>query len=160
MNAAVNTKGIPCYHGNMNRIYLAYGSNMNLGQMKYRCPKAKVLGSAVLEGWRLMFRRKTRPVATIEKEKGCSVPVVLWEITAECEKSLDRYEGFPYFYKKEDVTLDFNGKQVTAMAYIMTPGYELGKPQDDYYNTILEGYRDNGIDPAPLDEAVRWSVNQ
>ena len=160
MNAAVNTKDIPCYHGHMNRIYLAYGSNMNLEQMKYRCPKAKVLGSAVLDGWRLMFRRKTRPVATIEKEKGCTVPVVLWKITAECEKSLDRYEGFPYFYKKEDVTVDFNGKQVTAMAYIMTPGYEPGKPHDDYYNTILEGYRDNGIDPAPLDEAVRWSSAQ
>ena len=144
----------------MNRIYLAYGSNMNLAQMKYRCPKAKVLGSSVLEGWRLMFRRKTRPVATIEREKGCSVPVVLWEITAECEKSLDRYEGFPYFYAKQDVTLDFNGKQVTAMAYIMTPGYELGAPHDDYYDTILEGYRDNGIDPAPLDEAVRWSSDQ
>ena len=144
----------------MGRIYLAYGSNMNFNQMKHRCPKAKVLGSAVLEGWRLMFRRKTRPVATIEREKGCSVPVVLWEITAECEKSLDRYEGFPYFYAKEDVTPTFKGKPVTAMAYIMTPGYEPGKPQDDYYSTILEGYRDNGIDPAPLDEAVRWSAEK
>lgn len=48
-------------------IYLAYGSNMNIEQMAYRCPKAKLLDTAVLENDRLMFKRKRRPVATIEK---------------------------------------------------------------------------------------------
>ena len=141
----------------MSRIYLAYGSNMNIEQMEYRCPKAKLLGKAVIENWRLMFRRKRRPVATIEKETGCSVPVVLWEITDECEESLDSYEGYPFLYTKIDIDLIFNGKPVTAMAYVMTPGHELGEPHDDYYNTILQGYRDNGIDPEPLDEAVSYS---
>ena len=143
----------------MSKIYLAYGSNMNLEQMKYRCPNAVLLGTAVIENWRLMFRRKRRPVATIEKEAGCSVPVVLWEITEECEDSLDVYEGFPILYTKIDVPVEFNGKLISAMAYVMTPGHELGKPQSDYYNTILQGYRDNNIDPAPLDEAVSWSAS-
>ena len=141
----------------MSKIYLAYGSNMNLNQMKYRCPNAVLLGNAVIENWRLMFRRRRRPVATIEPETGCSVPVVLWEITDECEDSLDEYEGYPVLYTKVDIDLTFEGKKVTAMAYVMTPGYELGAPHDDYYRTILGGYRDNGLDPAPLDEAVRWS---
>ncbi|MBP5487228.1 MAG: gamma-glutamylcyclotransferase [Bacteroidales bacterium] len=141
----------------MSRIYLAYGSNMNIEQMEYRCPRAKLLGKAVIEGWRLMFRRKRRPVATIEQEAGCTVPVVLWEITDECEQSLDSYEGYPFLYTKIDIGLDFNGKPVTAMAYVMAPGHELGAPHDDYYNTILQGYRDNGIDLAPLDEAVSYS---
>ena len=144
----------------MGKIYLAYGSNMNIGQMEYRCPAARLMGTAVLEGWRLMFRRRRRPVATIEKEMGCRVPVVLWEITDECEKSLDVYEGFPVLYVKKDVDLVFDGKPVTAMAYVMAPGHEPGVPHDDYYNTILQGYRDNGIDPAPLDEAVQFSENQ
>lgn len=143
----------------MSKIYLAYGSNMNLEQMKYRCPNAVLLGTAVIENWRLMFRRKRRPVATIEKEAGCTVPVVLWEITDECEDSLDIYEGYPILYTKVDVPVEFNGKTITAMAYVMTPGRDLGRPPLDYYNTILQGYRDNGIDPAPLDEAVRWSVS-
>ncbi len=143
--------------GGMGRIYLAYGSNMNIKQMEERCPAARLLGTAVLEDWRLMFRRRRRPVATIEPERGCRVPVVLWEITPECEESLDVYEGFPVLYVKKDVQLLFDGKQVTAMAYVMAPGHELGVPHDDYYRTILEGYRDNGLDPAPLDEAVRYS---
>ena len=141
----------------MSKIYLAYGSNMNIDQMKYRCPKAKLMGKDVLDGWRLMFRRKRRPVATIEREAGCSVPVVLWEITDSCEDSLDMYEGYPTLYTKVDIALMFDGKMVTTMAYVMTPGRELGEPHDDYYQTILEGYRDNGIDPKPLDEAVAWS---
>ena len=144
----------------MSRIYLEYGSNMNLEQMAYRCPDAKLLGTAVLDGYRLMFRRKRRPVATIEKEAGCSVPVVLWEITKDCEESLDEYEGYPVLYTKTDIRLPFNGRMITAMAYVMTPGHELGAPHEDYYQTILKGYRDNNLDPEPLDEAVRWSTDR
>ena len=144
----------------MSRIYLAYGSNMNIEQMAHRCPKAKLLGTAVLEDYRLMFRRKRRPVATIEKESGCSVPVVLWEITDECEESLDEYEGYPFLYTKIDVSLQFKGKQETAMAYVMVPGHEMGAPHEDYYYTILNGYEDNSIDPQPLDEAVAYSSAQ
>ena len=144
----------------MSRIYLAYGSNMNIEQMAYRCPRAKLLGTAVLENYRLMFRRTRRPVATIEKEAGCSVPVVLWEITNECEESLDEYEGYPFLYTKIDVTLEFNGNPITAMAYVMTEGQQLGEPHEDYYYTILKGYEDNGIDPQPLDEAVQYSKDR
>ena len=107
-----------------------------------------------------MFRRTRRPVATIEKEAGCSVPVVLWEITNECEESLDEYEGYPFLYTKIDVNLEFNGKPITAMAYVMTEGQQLGEPHEDYYYTILKGYEDNGIDPQPLDEAVQYSKDR
>ena len=144
----------------MTRIYLAYGSNMNIEQMAYRCPDARLLGTAVLDGYRLMFRRKRRPVATIEKEAGCSVPVVLWEISEDCEVSLDEYEGYPLLYTKTDIRLPFNGRMITAMAYVMTPGQQLGAPHEDYYQTILKGYRDNNLDPEPLDEAVRWSSDR
>jgi hypothetical protein len=68
-------------------IYLAYGSNLNLRQMAYRCPTAKVLGSAKLTGYRLLFRGGNGgAVATIEKQKGESVPVMLWRIMPNDEK--------------------------------------------------------------------------
>ena len=39
------------------KLYLAYGSNINLDQMDYRCPDASVVGPVVLENYELLFRR-------------------------------------------------------------------------------------------------------
>ena len=38
------------------KLYLAYGSNLNLGQMAHRCPDSQVDGRAQLPGYRLLFR--------------------------------------------------------------------------------------------------------
>ena len=38
------------------KLYFAYGSNMNLNQMAFRCPDAEVVESVRLEGYRLAFR--------------------------------------------------------------------------------------------------------
>ena len=85
--------------------YFAYGSNMNLDQMAYRCPAASVVEPVHLEGYRLTFcgRGKGSGVATILPEEGSRVEGVLWKITPECEKSLDFYEGYPHLYGKEPV---------------------------------------------------------
>lgn len=75
------------------KLYAAYGSNMNLEQMSYRCPAAKVVGTGVVRDYRLTFRGSSRGVANIEHCKDRDVPVVLWEITKACEEALDVYEG-------------------------------------------------------------------
>ena len=87
------------------RYYFAYGSNMNLGQMRFRCPDAEVVGNVRLEDYRLAFRGRTpgNGVATVLPEKGSYVDGVLWKITEACEKNLDFYEGFPNFYGKETI---------------------------------------------------------
>lgn len=71
------------------RLYLAYGSNINLEQMKYRCPHSKIVDTAMLQDYELEFRN----VATIVPKKGAQVPVLMWEIDQRDELSLDRYEG-------------------------------------------------------------------
>lgn len=140
------------------KLYIAYGSNLNLRQMERRCPRASVAGKAELEGYRLVFRGSDgSAVATIEKEEGAKVPVLIWHITAEDERKLDRYEGYPYLYRKETVKVVFEGKQTSAMVYVMNEGRSLGKPNPYYYKTILEGYIEAGFDSGILDEAVRYS---
>jgi len=69
--------------------YFAYGSNMNLDQMAYRCPAASVVENVRLDGYRLTFcgRGKGSGVATILPEEGSQVEGVLWKITPECEKN-------------------------------------------------------------------------
>ena len=62
------------------RYYFAYGSNMNLGQMRFRCPDAEVVGNVRLEDYRLAFRGRApgNGVATVLPEKGSCVDGVLW----------------------------------------------------------------------------------
>lgn len=38
------------------RLYIAYGSNINLEQMSNRCPNSKVVGKEMLKGYELEFR--------------------------------------------------------------------------------------------------------
>ena len=144
---------------NENKIYLAYGSNLNIKQMNHRCPTAKPIGTSELKDYQLLFRGNPRGncVATVEPLKGSSVPVLLWGIKARDEAALDRYEGYPWLYRKETVQVELNGKTVDAMVYIMNSG-ELGMPSRYYYDVILEGYRDCGFDKAILDKGVYDSI--
>ena len=139
-------------------LYVAYGSNMNLEQMAYRCPDAKVMGTGVIKGYILMFRgNPVSAVATIQKDRAGAkhinngVPVVVWDISEADEKALDQYEGFPRLYKKDSIDVEMSdGSKLKAMVYIMTEGYGIGIPSGHYFNTILEGYLDNGIDTEYL----------
>ena len=146
-------------NNNGNKLYLAYGSNLNLEQMKSRCPYAVPLGTAELLGYRLLFRGGNGgAVATVEPFEGGSVPVLLWEITPRDEEALDRYEGWPHLYRKETVTATLDSKPVDAMVYIMNDGRSLGQPGKYYLNAILEGYASAGFDAAVLDKAMLVSV--
>lgn len=142
------------------RYYLAYGSNLNRGQMRYRCPDAYPVGTCRLNNYQLVFRRG---VLTIEPEQGSFVPVAVWAISRDDEKSLDRYEGFPRLYYKHEFPLVFTGESmgkateviVDGMAYIMTDGFPIQAPSESYMRTCMEGYLNFGINPDPLLEAYR-----
>ena len=141
------------------RLYIAYGSNLNLEQMKRRCPTAEVVGTAELKNWRLRFRGGSHSaVATIEREQGFTVPVLIWRIQPEDEVALNRYEGFPFLYRKETLCLTVSGKRVRAMVYIMNadrPPY--GIPSAGYLNTIREGYESAGFNVSILYDALKHS---
>ena len=136
-----------------NTLYFAYGSNINLDQMAYRCPDASVVGPVTLENYELLFRRGG--FATIAPKEGEAVTGLLWSITPGCERSLDRYEGYPRFYDTRMVTVrDSEGRSLSVMAYIMDERFrEPILPTDSYYNGILEGYRQNDMPTAPLKRA-------
>lgn len=144
-----------------NKIYLAYGSNLNLEQMEYRCPYARVLGTAVLQDYQLLFRGGiSSAVATVEPLKGSSVPVLLWDITPRDEEALDRYEGWPHLYRKETVQVIVGKKNISAMVYIMNEGRPLGIPSEYYLDTILDGYETAGFDKEILSQAVKNSAEE
>lgn len=137
------------------KLYLAYGSNMNQTQMAFRCPTAEVVGISELKGYELLFRGgRMGAVATVEPKEGGTVPVLLWKIRKADEEALDRYEGYPKLYEKQMLQVELEGKEVSAMGYIMTPGHELGVPSDRYADIIWEGYIQCGLDTKPLEDAI------
>lgn len=82
--------------------YFAYGSNLNIAQMKRRCPNAKMIGRSYLYNHRLVYKgSKTGAYLTVEPCDNSTVSLGVWEITKADERALDRYEGFPEFYTKK-----------------------------------------------------------
>ena len=141
------------------KLYIAYGSNLNLTQMKHRCPTAKVMGKSVLKGYRLNFRGSYGGgVATVEPEEGSTVPVLIWYIYPKDEKALDRYEGAPRLYRKENISVELNGETVEAMIYIMNDGFPIAAPSRRYYDIIAEGYASADFDIDVLKEYVNESI--
>ncbi len=143
------------------KLYVAYGSNLNKEQMRYRCPTAKYYGARVLQGYELQFKgREHSAFATIAPKDGASVPVGLWEIQARDERALDMYEGFPNHYFKKDVPMQVGGKEVSAMVYVMNLRMDVNLPSTSYYATVHQGYRDCGLDTAALAQALQNSTQQ
>ena len=142
----------------MNRkstLYIAYGSNLNLPQMANRCPTAEVVGASQLKDYELLFRGSRRSaVATVEPKEGSTVPVLLWKIQERDEAFLDRYEGYPRLYDKQMMDVELEGKNVSAMVYVMNDERSLGMPSEVYYRIIEEGYHSVGFDTAVLEHAL------
>ncbi|MDE5564534.1 MAG: gamma-glutamylcyclotransferase [Oscillospiraceae bacterium] len=131
----------------MGKLYIAYGSNLNLAQMAARCPYASIYAKGVLNNWELVYRgSKTNSHATIIKKQGSTVSVLVWEIQPYDEYRLDIYEGYPHYYFKKDIMVDIDGKKKKAMVYIMNQKQLPGKPSIQYINTIRQGYIDNNMD--------------
>ena len=140
----------------MKKRYIAYGSNMDEGQMAHRCPTARLLGQTEVEGYRLLFKGSlTGAYATIEPQEGGRVPALVWEIGEADEASLDRYEGFPSFYYKKDLTVRLDGQEVTAMVYIMDERRQKGEPSGAYYGVLERAYEKFGFPMETLETAYR-----
>lgn len=142
--------------------YLAYGSNLNVGQMAHRCPDAKIIGTAEIKDYRLLFKgSKTGSYLTIEKAKGYVVPVAVWEVSDRDIASLDRYEGYPNFYYKRTMVLPCSdGKRHRCFVYIMHEYRQLGIPTRWYVETCAQGYDAFGFDMQYLADAVNYSMDK
>ena len=71
------------------QLYIAYGSNINLEQMAFRCPHSKIVGVSEIKDFELEFRS----VATIVPKENMKVPVLIWELDERDLPTLNKYEG-------------------------------------------------------------------
>lgn len=152
-------------------LYLAYGSNLNMEQMRYRCPDAKVVGYTYLPDRKLVFRgTQLGGYLTLDDAPGArGIPCGVFEITDSNLIFLDWYEGYPRFYQRRILPVDYVWdvkthqtmlKDVKAMIYLMRPGHSLGQPAESYWQTCMQGYADFDFDPRYLEQARKDSAPQ
>jgi hypothetical protein len=131
-------------------LYLAYGSNLNVEQMKWRCPDATPVKGLAIDKYKLVFKY----FADIEKDDDSILYAGLWDITPKCEESLDHYEGVDnqlyfkrYFRYKGDPVL-----------YYKMNNYKIEKPSRSYVQTIAKGYKDFSLPERFLYESVGKAI--
>lgn len=138
--------------------YAAYGSNINLEQMAYRCPNSRVVGVAYVRGYQLVFNTH----ADIIPLKGSTVAVLLWEVDDADWRSLDRYEGYPKYYIKQTITAELEDSSTEeCIAYVMAKdrkGFEM--PYKTYYDGIAIGYMENNIPLDYLDDGLNYTYEK
>lgn len=135
-------------------LYAAYGSNLNKAQMMHRCPGSTPIGTTMMDGWSLLFRRG---VATIVKSND-KCPIALYSVTSEDLSNLDSHEGMrgvgntgnsyhPYMIT---VRAPDTNKNEQARIYVInaTQRDNMSIPTLKYAETVFQGYVDFNI---PLD---------
>ena len=125
----------------MKKIYIAYGANTNRRAMARRCPNAKPMGSGFIVGQRFKFNN-VADIVPHDKSKYKDAPAVAWEITPDCEKALDRYEGFPSLYRKEFVTFREAGGKAEYQGFVYKMNYTgFHTPNPMYVDGIRTGLK-------------------
>ena len=132
----------------------AFGSNLCVRHMAMRCPRAKKFRAFTVGEAALVFRH----VADVTDRADSVVPGGLWKITPQCEASLDVYEGVASgLYLKRYLEVKIDGKYEDVLFYQMRESHGVMPPGDRYLATIVEGYRDFGLDLDILDAYLQES---
>lgn len=133
---------------NYRRLYLAYGANSNMSNMSLRCPRAIPVGTYLLSGYEMVFQG----VANVRARKRSKTHCVLWDITRECEQSLDRYEEYPRVYGKCYIRSRRYGR--TLMFYALRFPLLRKYPAESYISCIAAGYKTFGISERQFEYAL------
>lgn len=114
---------------------IAYGMNTNVDSMRVRAPTAAWLGKVTLPQHKLVFKY----FADVEPSS-TDMEVVLWSIDTTVLQAMDHCEGYPTFYQRKQVEIEYAGQTVTAWIYYMNADVEYCAPPPLYLDMLVEGY--------------------
>ena len=122
-------------------FYFAYGMNTNRSSMTWRCPGAISFGHARLLDHEFRFSHH----ADVVVHPGESVDGVLWLIDEDHLEDLDMLEGYPSYYNRAVLPVEYRGNIVMAECYRMQPDNIDCRPSKGYLDMIFEGYQEYDI---------------
>ncbi len=136
--------------------YFAYGSNLLTQRLVARCPSARAIGPAVLDGHSLRFAKYSwmdgSGKATIAAGDD-QVQGMLFEMAMVDHAALDAIEGVGKGYDRwEGVEVLADNRPTTAVTYIASDPRDALRPFDWYLALILAGAQQHGL--AQVAQAV------
>ncbi len=139
-------------------LYFAYGSNMHRAAMQRRCPGARAVGSARLDGY--AFFIGIDGWGSVKPTAGGSVHGVLWRLTPRDIAALHTYElvhARPYDVRYLPVR---SGAQfVPAMIYLLRR-CATGRPKSGYVEMIAAAARAWKLPEDYVRSVERWRTSR
>jgi gamma-glutamylcyclotransferase (GGCT)/AIG2-like uncharacterized protein YtfP len=124
--------------------YFAYGSNMDFDRIKNRDSSAKIIGSAILEGFELVFNKVASKnpkisYANVYENEASVTEGILYELDSLIH--LDKYEGHPNDYIRKEMEVKCGEKKILAWVYIANEDKVKNDtlPEREYLNHLLSG---------------------
>lgn len=150
--------------GNLSKatLYFGYGSNLWRHQMQQRCPTSEYLGIARLSGYHWIINERgyanvveTKDYTNEKHSYTHEVWGLVYSLQKQDEENLDRNEGVPIAYTKEDLNIDFwqahndqapkvkdKPKQIKMLVYINRNMVSADKPKQEYIYRMNMGIKD------------------
>ena len=157
-----------------NRLYFAYGSNLNLDDLRDWCiqrgydfPISQPVSHGYVPDMELVFNyhSSTRGggALNLELRLGHVVTGMLFEVSPGGWEALNAKEGAPGYYRQKRVpVLTDDGDRVDAVTYEVVPERvrDFVAPTEDYVNAVKAGMREFGISHGPLEAAARGEISR
>jgi cation transport regulator ChaC len=139
-------------------LYFAYGSNMQRAAMTRRCPGARAIGPAVLEGHKFFIG--IDGWGSVKPRRGERVHGVLWRLTPRDIAALHAYELLHQgLYDVRHLPVRLGGSCVRAMIYLLRRK-AAGKPKPGYVEMIAAAARGWRLPERYIRAVERWSISR
>ena len=137
-------------------LYFAYGSNLSIRQMNYRCPNNSKIGIGQLSGYKWII--SARGYANVVKSSNDDVWGVIYEISMLDEEKLDVYEGVSAkCYLKDNLEILIDDRIENCLTYV-DPVTDIGIPTSIYPNIINEGLLDSKLPEQYVEKYLKPKI--
>jgi hypothetical protein len=136
-------------------LHFAYGQNMDRAGMARRCPGARPLGPAVLDGYRFFIT--TAGYASLAPAPGEVTHGVLWRLTARDRAALRLFENLDSgLYRGVVLPVRMGRRRMPALVYMGRERAQ-GRSRPGYIHTVIAAARDWDLPEDYLRSLARWS---
>lgn len=141
---------------NKNITLFAYGTNISQSEMKSHSENAMFIGYGELLNFELKFRGYPKhAIATLEKKRGATLPVAIYDLTPTDRFTLDNFEKFPYAYQRLKAKAMFNGKIIKGFVYVLKMKLQPEIPNEEYLKALRMAYFEADFDEDCIDNAIK-----